>query len=139
MSQKIDAFKEFVKANPNLKYVMDKRKVSWQNLFEEWSLLGEEKTLEHYSGEGDVDMSKTSTSKTSIPVTKEMAQIGEMIKTCVGYVKKINPDNIAKTVNNVQKLMALVAGIGAANTVKAAKGNKLTGDPLFDKKFDDWY
>ena len=139
MSQKIDAFKEFVKANPNLKYVMDKRKVSWQNLFEEWSLLGEEKTLEHYSEEGDVDMSKTSTSKTSIPVTKEMAQIGEMIKTCVGYVKKINPDNIAKTVNNVQKLMALVAGIGAANTVKAAKGNKLTGDPLFDKKFDDWY
>ena len=139
MSQKIDAFKEFVKANPNLKKVMDKRKVSWQNLFEEWSLLGEEKTLEHYSEEGDVDMSKTSTSKTSIPVTKEMAQIGEMIKTCVGYVKKINPDNIAKTVNNVQKLMALVAGIGAANTVKAAKGNKLTGDPLFDKKFDDWY
>lgn len=139
MSQKIDAFKEFVKANPNLKYVMDKRKVSWQNLFEEWSLLGEEKTLEHYSGEGDVDMNKTSTPKSSIPVTKEMAQIGEMIKTCVGYVKKINPDNIAKTVNNVQKLMALVAGIGAANTVKAAKGNKLTGDPLFDKKFDDWY
>ena len=139
MSQKIDAFKEFVKAHPDIKRVMDKRKVTWQNLFEEWSLLGEEKTLQHYSEEGDVDMSKTSTSKTSIPVSKEMAQLGDMIKTCVGYVKKINPDSISKTVTNVQKLMALVAGIGAANTVKAAKGNKLTGDPLFDKKFDDWY
>ena len=139
MSQKIDSFKEFVKANPDIKKVMDKRKVSWQNLFEEWSLLGGDKTLEHYSEEGDVDMNKTSASKTSIPVTKEMAQLGDMIKTCVGYVKKINPDSISKTVTNVQKLMALVAGIGAANTVKAAKGNKLTGDPLFDKKFDDWY
>ena len=139
MSQKIEAFKEFVKANPNLKKVMDKRKVTWQGLFEEWSLLGEEKTLEHYSEEGDVNMSKTSTSKANIPVSKEMAQLGDMIKTCVGYVKKINPDSISKTVTNVQKLMALVAGIGAANTVKAAKGNKMTGDPLFDKKFDDWY
>ena len=139
MSQKIDAFKEFVKANPNIKKIMDKRNVSWQKLFEEWTLLGTDRTLENYHEEGDVDMSKTSTSKSSIPVTKEMAQLGDMIKTCVGYVKKINPDSIAKTVTNVQKLMALVAGIGAANTAKAAKGNKMTGDPLFDKKFDDWY
>ena len=84
-------------------------------------------------------MKDSSTPKTTIPVTKEMAQLGDMLKTCVNYVKKINPDNISKTVTNVQKMMALVAGIGAANTAKAAKGNKLTGDPLFDKKFDDWY
>ena len=64
----------------------------------------------------------------------------EAITKCtIELLKKINPDSITKTVNNVQKLMALVAGIGAANTFKAAKGNKLTGDPLFDKKFDDWY
>ena len=84
-------------------------------------------------------MNKTSTSKISVPVTKEMAQLGDMIKTCVNYVKKINPDSISKTISNAQKLMALVAGIGAANTAKAAKGNKMTGDPLFDRKFDDWY
>ena len=139
MSQKIEEFKEFVKSNPNIKQIMQKHKLNWQALFEEWSLLGGEKTLENYNEEGDVKVNKTSSSKTSIPVTKEMAQLGDMIKTCVNYVKKINPDSITKTVNNVQKLMALVAGIGAANTVKAAKGNKMTGDPLFDKKFDDWY
>ena len=139
MSQKIDEFKEFVKANPSLKKVMDKRGKRWQDLFEHWSILGEEKTLEEYSEVGDVSMNKTSTTKSNIPITKEMAQLGDMIKTCVTYVKKINPDSIAKTVTNAQKLMALVAGIGAANTAKAAKGNKMTGDPLFDKKFDDWY
>lgn len=139
MSQKIEEFKEFVKSNPNIGQIMKKHKLTWQTLFEEWSILGGTKTLENYSEEGDVNVNKTSTSKTSIPVTKEMAQLGDMIKTCVTYVKKINPDSIAKTVNNVQKLMALVAGIGAANTAKAAKGNKMTGDPLFDRKFDDWY
>ena len=46
MSQKIDEFKEFVKANPSLKKVMDKRGKRWQDLFEHWSILGEEKTLE---------------------------------------------------------------------------------------------
>ena len=55
------------------------------------------------------------------------------------YVKKINPDNVTKTITNIQKIMALVAGVGAANTVNAAKSNKLTGDPLFDRRFDEWY
>ena len=139
MSQKIEEFKEFVKKRPEIKKVIDSKQKTWQNLFEEWTLLGSEATWDNYKEEGDASTKTSSTSKTTIPVSKEMAQLGDMLKACVGYVKKINPDNIAKTVNNVQKLMALVAGIGAANTVKAAKGNKLTGDPLFDKKFDDWY
>ena len=101
-------------------------------------MLGAEETLSSYNKDGG-DKLKTPSSKTTIPVNKEVAQLGEMLKTCVTYVKKINPDSIAKTVNNVQKLMALVAGIGAANTVNASKTNKLTGDPLFDRKFDDWY
>ena len=138
MSQKIEAFKEFIKEHPSLKTVINKRQKSWQDLFEEWSLLGPEKMWKSYT-EGDEEVKESSSTKTAIPVPKEMAQLGDILKTCMNYVKKINPDNISKTVTNVQKLMALVAGIGAANTVKAAKGNKLTGDPLFDKKFDDWY
>ena len=139
MSQKIEEFKEFIKKRPELKKLVDSKQKTWQGLFEEWTLLGSGSTWDNYNGEGDVGMKTSSTSKTTIPVTKEMAQLGDMLKACIGYVKKINPDSIAKTVNNVQKLMALVAGIGVANTAKAAKTNKLTGDPLFDKKFDDWY
>ena len=102
-------------------------------------MLGSDLMWNNYSKDGEEKVKTTSTSKVNIPVSKEVAQLGELVKTCVGYVKKINPDSIAKTVTNVQKLMALVEGIGAANTAKAAKTNKLTGDPLFDKKFDDWY
>lgn len=139
MSRQIDEFKEFVKAHPSIKNVIDTKEKTWQNLFEEWSMLGSDLMWNNYSKDGEEKVKTTSTSKVNIPVSKEVAQLGELVKTCVGYVKKINPDSIAKTVTNVQKLMALVAGIGAANTAKAAKTNKLTGDPLFDKKFDDWY
>lgn len=132
MSQKIEEFKKYIKENPTLKTKVDKREVTWQELFEEWTIVGKVDT-------GGESVKETVKSSTSIPVTKEMAQLGDMIKTCVNYVKKINPDTISKTITNVQKLMALVAGIGAANTAKAAKGNKMTGDPLFDKKFDEWY
>ena len=132
MSQKIEEFKKYIKENPNLKIKVDKRETTWQELFEEWTIVGKVDT-------GGESVKETVKTTSNIPVTKEMAQLGDMIKTCVNYVKKINPDSISKTVTNIQKLMALVAGIGAANTVKAAKGNKMTGDPLFDKKFDDWY
>ena len=137
MSRKIDEFKEFVKAHPSIKNVIDTKEKTWQNLFEEWSMLGSDLMWNNYSKDGEEKVKTTSTSKVNIPVSKEVAQLGELVKTCVGYVKKINPDSIAKTVTNVQKLMALVAGIDAANTAKTAKTNKLTGDPVFDKKFDD--
>lgn len=134
MSRKIEEFKEYIKQHPEVREIIQSKNKTWQNLFEEWSLLGNIESGSNNSKDGEGEIKKT-----TIPVSKEMAQIGDMVKTCVNYVKKINPDNISKTVTNVQKLMALVAGIGAANTAKAAKGNKMTGDPLFDKKFDDWY
>lgn len=134
MSQKIEDFKEYIKQHPEVKTLIQNKIKTWQNLFEEWTLLGkiELEGVHTKDGEGEIK-------KTTVPVSKEMAQLGDMLKTCVNYVKKINPDSISKTITNAQKMMALVAGIGAANTAKAAKGNKMTGDPLFDKRFDDWY
>ena len=129
MSQKIEEFKEYVKTHPELKILIQNRSKTWQNLFEEWTLLGGV-NIKGEDGE---------TIKGKVPVSKDVAQLGEMLKTCMNYVKKINPDSITKTVTNVQKLLALVAGIGAASTAKAAKSNKMTGDPLFDKRFDEWY
>lgn len=138
MSQKIEEFKQFVKEYPKLKVVIDNRAKTWQDLFEEWTLLGPEATLNNYK-EGENEVKNSVPPKTSLPVNKEIMQLGDMMKTCFNYVKKINPDNITKTITNAQKMMALIAGFGAANTFKAANNKKMTGDPLFDKKFDDWY
>ena len=137
MSQKTEEFKEFVKSHPELKRVIYEEKKPWQSLFEEWSLLGSSSTWDKYK-DGNTEK-EDSVQKPNIFVSKETQQIGDMLKTYMNYVKKINPDNVTKTITNIQKIMALVAGVGAANTVNAAKSNKLTGDPLFDRRFDEWY
>ena len=137
MSQKTEEFKEFVKSHPELKRVIYEEKKTWQSLFEEWSLLGSSSTWDKYK-DGNTEK-EDSVQKPNIFVSKETQQIGDMLKTYMNYVKKINPDNVTKTITNIQKIMALVAGVGAANTVNAAKSNKLTGDPLFDRRFDEWY
>ena len=142
MSQKTEQFKEFIKAHPGLKKLVYNESKTWQSLFEEWTLYGNSDVWDKYKNE-DVKIEKIekddSEINKNIPVSKEAAQVGDLIKTCINYVKKINPDNISKTVTNVQKIMGLVAGIGAANTLKASSGKKMTGDPLFDRKFDEWY
>ena len=138
MSQKITEFKEFIKSHPGLRKVVYEQNKSWQNIFEEWSLFGDSNIWDKYLDEDGAQKSESILEK-NIPITKEAQQLGDYLKTCINYVKKINPDNVSKTVTNIQKLMALVAGIGAANTVNAAKSNKMTGDPLFDRRFDEWY
>lgn len=139
MSQKTEQFKEFLKSHPGLKNLIYEKEKTWQSLFEEWVLYGNSEVWDKYKDENiKIEKEDTDINK-NVVVSKEAAQLGDMLKTCINYVKKINPDTISKTVTNVQKVMALVAGIGAANTAKAASTQKLTGDPLFDRKFDEWY
>lgn len=138
MSQKTEQFKAFVKNHPGIKKLVYESNKSWQSLFEEWTLYGDGDRWDKYKDE-NVDIKKEDAIiNKSSPVSKEVSQLGDMLKTCINYAKKINPDSISKTVTNIQKIMSLVAGIGAANTANLAN-KKMTGDPLFDKKFDEWY
>ena len=70
--------------------------------------------------------------------TKSTSQTEDLIKTIMGYVKKIDPDQVTKTVTSIQKVLELFGGIGGA-AAGSALAKKSTGDPLFDRRFDDWY
>ena len=119
MSEKMDQFKEFVASHPLLKFEVRDGKRTWQNIFEEWTLYGEE------------PFSKYIEKDTRI----ESVEGQETIRTIVNYIKKINPDSITKTLNNAQKIMSIIQGFQG----KPQSLGKSTGDPLFDKRFDDWY
>ena len=138
MSHKTEEFKTFVKSHPGIKKLVYESNKTWQSLFEEWVLYGNSDVWDKYKDENVEIIKEEPTINKSVPVSKEVSQLGDMLKTCINYAKKINPDSISKTVTNVQKIMSLVAGIGAANTANLAS-KKMTGDPLFDKKFDQWY
>lgn len=125
----IDEFKAFVKRHPLLKQeVMSKRK-TWQELYEEYTLLGEENFKEYEEKEEVKEETKEK---------KKDNSTEDLIKTIVGYVKKIDPDQITKTVTSIQKVLELIGAIGGGSA-GAALAKKSTGDPLFDKRFDEWY
>ena len=130
MSAKLDEFKEFVKRHPLLKQeVMDRRK-TWQEIYEDYVLLGEDSFVEYKQEKQASTEEKTKTAS--------LGGAEDIVKQIMGYAKKLDPDTITKTVTSIQKVIELFSSFGGG----AAAGNlakKSTGDPLFDKRFDEWY
>ena len=129
MSAKLDEFKEFVKKHPLMKLQVMNKEKTWQQLYEDFCILGEEAFSEE-------QVEEPVKAKEEEPKPKSDTEA--MIKTIMGYVKKIDPDQVTKTVTSIQKVLELIGGLsGAASGSALAK--KSTGDPLFDRRFDDWY
>ena len=129
MSVKLDEFKEFVKRHPLIKLQVLNKEKTWQQLYEDYCILGES-AFEKTDTVEEINEVKTETKK---PSATE-----DVIKSLMGYVKKIDPDQVTKTVTSIQKVLELIGGLsGAASGSALAK--KSTGDPLFDRRFDDWY
>lgn len=133
MSEKLDEFKQFVKTHPLLKQeVMAKRK-TWQELYEDYVILGSDAFSENdNANENNIKQDNT------LKEEKKTSQTEDLVKSIVGYVKKIDPDQVTKTVTSIQKVIELFSSFGAGSAA-AALGKKSTGDPLFDKRFDEWY
>ena len=130
MSAKLDEFKEFVKKHPLMKLQVMNKEKTWQELYEDFCILGEEAFTEEKKEEEPVKEQEVE--------AKPKTQTEEMIKTIMGYVKKIDPDQVTKTVTSIQKVLELIGGLGGAAS-GSALAKKSTGDPLFDRRFDDWY
>lgn len=129
MSAKLDEFKEFVKKHPLLKGMVQSKQRTWQELYEDYCILGESAFPEEEKEEAKAPEKKETKSSTSTE---------DLIKSVVGYVKKIDPDQVTKTVTSIQKVLELFGGIDGA-AAGSALAKKSTGDPLFDKRFDEWY
>lgn len=130
MSEKLDEFKDFIKRHPLLKSEVQSGKKTWQELYEDFVLLGEDSYEDNEKEE--VKETKKEEAKTST-INPE-----KLINSVMGYVKKIDPDTITKTVTSIQKVIELFGSFGAGAS-STALTKKSTGDPLFDKRFDQWY
>ena len=125
MESKLDEFKAFIKKHPLLKQDVISKKKTWQELYEDLVLLGEDGMV-------------TNTPSTEKKIEKKEGSTEDLVKTIVSYVKKIDPDQVTKTVTSIQKVLELFGSFGASSTA-GALAKKSTGDPLFDKRFDEWY
>lgn len=143
MEHSIEEFKQFVKEHPSLRYEVRENKRTWQSIYEEWVLIGgDDDSWEEYI---ESESSKASTSSSSSSL--ESSDNQEFLKSALNYVKKVKPEDITKTIGNVQKVLGLVqAFTGGANKGQQGKGAPNMNmnyrpqryiDPLF-RRFDDY-
>ena len=104
MESRMDEFREFINKYPGLKNEVKSGKQTWQNIYEDWVILGEDD------------------SKWNIYKNEKISDIGNKkiddllttsnIKNIFEYVKKLNPDTISKTLNTVQKVLQITQSFG---------------------------
>ncbi len=103
---RMEEFKEFVSKHPKLKEEVTNKTYTWQNIYENWVILGE----------NDPMWNKYKEEKEIKPNTLEDLLSQNNIKSIINYVKKLDPDSISKTLNTVQKVLQITQSIGGRPT-----------------------
>lgn len=109
MSSRMDEFRDFVSRYPLVREEVVSGKKTWQAIYEDWVILGENNSIWDKYKE---------TKKETIDLLSS-----ENLRNIMNYVKKINPDSISKTLNTVQKILQLTQGIGGKGSSGFFNGN----------------
>ena len=122
MPSKMNEFREFVKKIPLIRDEVNSGSKTWQMIYEEWVIYGEE--------DSKWDKYKT-VEKKETKDNRDTSLNFQNVKKVFEYAKNINPDNLNKTLNNVQKVIQI------AQTVS---GNKSISAPVASASaFSDWW
>ncbi len=119
MASRMNEFREFVSKHPLVRNEVLNGKKTWQAIYEDWVILGEtDSSWKQYE------------KKESTTDNKKIEDLlsSDNIKNIWGYVKKINPDSISKTLNTVQKVLQITQSFG---------GKATTG--LYNANYNSWW
>lgn len=109
MTSRMDEFRAFVAKFPGLKNEVLNGKYTWQKIYENWVILGENDPMwQPYQ--------KDVSPKNKAPNTIEDLLSQTSIKNVINYIKKIDPDSISKTLNTVQKVLQITQSFGGRPT-----------------------
>ncbi|WP_080846602.1 YlbD family protein [Cytobacillus gottheilii] len=95
----VEKFKEFVKGHPELVKEVRSGKHTWQELYEDWYLLGEEDTRWNTSNDSD-EQKETDEDKKS-----------DFMATLLGSLKKMDPNQMQGYVQNISQALAAIQGV----------------------------
>src|SRR3954451_12498246 len=93
-------FKEFVKNNPSLIKEVRNGNSTWQDLYEDWYLLGEEDNRWETIG-----------AEASSSAEPEEDKKGDWVSTILGTVQKIDPNQIQHYINNLSQSLGAIQGV----------------------------
>ena len=133
MSAKMEEFRTFVSKHPLLRDEVRNNKFTWQNVYEEWVLYGEEdeswKKYEKIDTENAESINVDNDQQNTTESTSSTVNL-DSIKSIMNYVQKINPDSLNKTLNTVQKVIQI------AQTFSGPKG---TASIPTSSIYSDWW
>jgi len=150
VDSQLDEFKQFVRKYPGLKYDVRNGKATWQSIYEEWYLYGEEDSQWEKYKEIPTESTTSNTSSTSVTSNTESKSSSnstmsgaEMMAQAFQYLQKMDMNKVQQTMGTVQKFIQIFqtmqggkgAGSGAA-TLGAAASQRQSFPGLFSK-FDD--
>lgn len=123
MESRMDRFREFASKHPLLKEEVRNGKRTWQNIYEEWVLYGENdpQWQQYISNPNPQNQSNDPTM--------------DSIRNIISYVQKINPDTITKTLNTVQKVVQIVQTIGGPSV----RRQMLPPNQMMPSMYNDWW
>lgn len=104
---RMEEFRSFVNRYPKIKEDVSNGKRTWQSVYEDFVILGENNDIwNKYKETKGIDFLSS-----------------EGLKNILGYVKKINPDSISKTLNTVQKVLQISQSFGGRTGIYNANYN----------------
>ncbi len=127
----IEKFKQFVKNNPSMIQKVRNEECTWQELYEDWYLLGEEDPRWDEFRGGD-KKNPTTTAPTAESKTDWISQI-------MGAVKKMDAQQFEGHINNLSQALAAIQGVvsqfqGGNNSNPIPKNEQKTPHPFKFRK-----
>ncbi len=133
MSAKMEEFRTFVSKHPLLRDEVRNNKFTWQNVYEEWVLYGEDDdSWKKYERADKIKSENNNTVDETQSIENQTSSTVNLdsIKSIMNYVQKINPDSLNKTLNTVQKVIQI------AQTFSGPKG---TPSIPTSSIYSDWW
>lgn len=94
-------FKEFVKSNPKIIQEVRNGNATWQELYEDWYLLGEE----------DERWNLTGTENNKKEQAAPSDQKNDWMSNIMGIVKKMDPNQVQHHMNNLSQAIGAIQGL----------------------------
>lgn len=104
--QSIEQFREFVKKHPHLRNEVKSKQTTWQELFEEWYLLGEG----HPRWEVDQKESESSQSNV-VEKQKESEQSSDLVGMLIGALKNMDINQIQQYIISANQALGTIQGL----------------------------
>jgi hypothetical protein len=123
--QSIEQFREFVKQHPHLRFEVKQKQTTWQELFEEWYLLGanhprwDVEQMENRSE--SIQTATLEQPKEVIKSDKDTIQNLEFIGTVLGALKNMDINQIQQYIKSANQAIGTIQGV-----LEMFQGNKQT-------------